>query len=108
MALTLLSNNFEVNIHPVALFNIVHAYERRGEKSDSIVGTLLGRRKLIFFAFEYFNENFQVQELPIRSKLLTVSWYHIQLRARQVFLFQEQFVHMIRNGIYSFKLFLSH
>jgi hypothetical protein len=42
MALTLSSNNFEVNIHPVALFNIVHAYERRSEKFDTILGTLLG------------------------------------------------------------------
>ncbi len=42
MALSLSSNNFEVNIHPVALFNIVHAYERRSEKYDTILGTLLG------------------------------------------------------------------
>ncbi len=45
MALTLSSNNFEVNIHPVALFNIVHAYERRSEKFDTILGTLLGYKK---------------------------------------------------------------
>jgi hypothetical protein len=44
MALTLSSNNFEVNIHPVALFNIVHGYERRSEKCDNILGTLLGTR----------------------------------------------------------------
>jgi predicted transcriptional regulator len=44
MALTLTNNNFEVNIHPVALFNIVHAYERRSEKFDTILGTLLGTR----------------------------------------------------------------
>ncbi|CAF2370331.1 unnamed protein product [Rotaria sp. Silwood2] len=44
MALALSSNNFEVNIHPVALFNIVHAYERRSEKFDTILGTLLGTR----------------------------------------------------------------
>ena len=44
MALTLANNNFEVNIHPVALFNIVHAYERRSEKFDTILGTLLGRK----------------------------------------------------------------
>lgn len=47
MALTLASNNFEVNIHPVALFNIVHAYERRSEKCDNILGTLLGRKRLL-------------------------------------------------------------
>jgi len=44
MTLTLANSNFEVNIHPVALFNIVHAYERRGEKHDAILGTLLGTR----------------------------------------------------------------
>lgn len=46
MALTLATNNFEVNIHPVALFNILHAYERRSEKFDSILGTLLGNRTI--------------------------------------------------------------
>lgn len=44
MALALTSSNFEVNIHPLALFNIVHAYERRSEKHDTILGTLLGTR----------------------------------------------------------------
>ena len=44
MALTFSNNTFEVNIHPVALFNIVHAYERRSEKCDAILGTLLGTR----------------------------------------------------------------
>jgi len=39
-----MGNNFEVNIHPVAIFNIVQAFERRSEKFDTILGTLLGVR----------------------------------------------------------------
>lgn len=64
MAVTLSSNNFEVNIHPVALFNIVHAYERRSEKYDTILGTLLGLNAWISHAtldlilFRYTNSGF--------------------------------------------------
>lgn len=64
MAVTLSSNNFEVNIHPVALFNIVHAFERRSEKYDTILGTLLGLNRLInlvelvLIGFRYTNSGF--------------------------------------------------
>ena len=54
MTLTLSNNNFEVNIHPVALFNIVHAYERRSEKVDAILGTLLGRLNIFILISQFF------------------------------------------------------
>ncbi len=77
MALTLSSNNFEVNIHPVALFNIVHAYERRSEKFDTILGTLLGKINSNYNLKSSF-DLIQVHVQLIQSKLSIVLLYHIQ------------------------------
>lgn len=34
--------NLTVRVHPVVLFQIVDAYERRNTDSDRVIGTLLG------------------------------------------------------------------
>lgn len=35
-------STLSVRVHPVVLFNIVDAYERRNESQDRVIGTLLG------------------------------------------------------------------
>lgn len=35
-------STLNVRVHPVVLFNIVDAYERRNESQDRVIGTLLG------------------------------------------------------------------
>lgn len=35
--------NLLVKVHPVVLFQIVDAYERRGAETHRVIGTLLGK-----------------------------------------------------------------
>lgn len=44
--------NLQVKVHPVVLFQIVDAYERRNADSHRVIGTLLGE----FSIFTIFNE----------------------------------------------------
>lgn len=37
--------NLIVRVHPVVLFQIVDAYERRNADSHRVIGTLLGKQK---------------------------------------------------------------
>jgi JAB1/Mov34/MPN/PAD-1 ubiquitin protease len=37
--------NLTVKVHPVVLFQIVDAYERRNADSHRVIGTLLGKHK---------------------------------------------------------------
>lgn len=39
--------NLTVKVHPVVLFQIVDAYERRKAESHRVIGTLLGNLKFI-------------------------------------------------------------
>lgn len=39
--------NLTVRVHPVVLFQIVDAYERRNADSLRVIGTLLGKSRLI-------------------------------------------------------------
>lgn len=43
--------NLQVKVHPVVLFQIVDAYERRNEDSHRVIGTLLGK---ILLTIGYF------------------------------------------------------
>lgn len=38
--------NLTVRVHPVVLFQIVDAYERRNADSKRVIGTLLGKFKI--------------------------------------------------------------
>lgn len=40
--------NLSVKVHPVVLFQIVDAFERRNEDSQRVIGTLLGELRLNF------------------------------------------------------------
>lgn len=40
---TMANLNLSVKVHPVVLFQIVDAYERRNEDSQRVIGTLLGK-----------------------------------------------------------------
>lgn len=46
--------NLSVKIHPVVLFQIVDAYERRNADSHRVIGTLLGNYPLYIFTHRYF------------------------------------------------------
>ena len=37
--------NLTVRVHPVVLFQIVDAYERRNADSERVIGTLLGKER---------------------------------------------------------------
>lgn len=39
--------NLTVKVHPVVLFQIVDAYERRNVDAHRVIGTLMGMRKTI-------------------------------------------------------------
>lgn len=39
--------NLTVKVHPVVLFQIVDAYERRNAEQQRVIGTLLGKFKLL-------------------------------------------------------------
>lgn len=50
--------NLSVKVHPVVLFQIVDAYERRNADSHRVIGTLLGKycfRRLLLTKVKYFN-----------------------------------------------------
>lgn len=40
--------NVKVKIHPVVLFQIADAYERRNMENHRVIGTLLGKKKNSF------------------------------------------------------------
>lgn len=44
--------NLSVKIHPVVLFQIVDAYERRNADSHRVIGTLLGKLFLIIMRLQ--------------------------------------------------------
>lgn len=45
--------NLTVKVHPVVLFQIVDAFERRNADSQRVIGTLLGK-KILFFKRHFF------------------------------------------------------
>lgn len=49
--------NLKVKIHPVVLFQIVDAYERRNADSHRVIGTLLGEHQRFGFNIEFVSEN---------------------------------------------------
>lgn len=46
-------NNLIVKVHPVVLFQIVDAYERRNAESHRVIGTMLG--EFLKFLAKYVN-----------------------------------------------------
>lgn len=49
--------NLSVKVHPVVLFQIVDAYERRNADSHRVIGTLLGKQCSVSTAGKVFSSN---------------------------------------------------
>lgn len=43
--------NLTLRVHPLVLFQVVDAYERRNAEQQRVIGTLLGKYKFLKFIF---------------------------------------------------------
>lgn len=50
--------NLKVKVHPVVLFQIVDAYERRNDNTHRVIGTLLGKLQKTFAKIKCLSEKY--------------------------------------------------
>ena len=57
--------NLTVKVHPVVLFQIVDAFERRNADSQRVIGTLLGKKCILFDPYKFLTKKIVHKKLKV-------------------------------------------